>query len=166
MIFGAHPLFVPLIFDMAKRRRPRDSRQAVHLYFSTLFRTQPKEYEDNATVFPVHSVDDDRNKSLRKMRETMMDDEQAAGLVAIGGKHPREGLSIGVDEEMELAAKAGLPAFLIGSVQGRSSHLAAHFSAQGWKEKPNSLTVEENEQLRISLDYSSLADMVSNSLGI
>src|SRR5208283_1881355 len=30
VIFGAHPLFAPLIFDMAKRRRPRDSREAVH----------------------------------------------------------------------------------------------------------------------------------------
>jgi hypothetical protein len=166
VIFGAHPLFVPLIFDMAKRRRPRDSRQAIHLYFSTHFRAVPKEYEANATAFPTPSIENDRNKSLRMMRQTMINDSQAAGLVAIGGKHPRAGWSVGVDEEIELAAKASLPAFLIGSVQGRSSHLAADLCSRSWREKPNNLSIEQNEQLRISIDYGSLADMVLNSLGI
>jgi hypothetical protein len=50
-----------------------------------------------------------RNLTLTEMRRQMTGDAQAAALVAIGGKHPREGLKPGVDEEIELAAK---PAFL------------------------------------------------------
>lgn len=166
VIFGAHPLFTPLIFDMAKRRRPHDSRHAVHLYFSKYFRDVPREYEENATVFATESVEEDRNKSLTKMRQAMINDSEAAGLVAIGGKHPREGLTVGVDEELEKATSARLPSFLIGSVQGRSSYRAAEFSSQGWKERLNALSIEQNEQLRTSLDYSTLADVVLSSLGI
>jgi hypothetical protein len=166
VIFGAHPVFVPLIFDMARRRRPKDFREAIHLYFSTLYRAVPGDYQNNATVFAIPSVGSDRNASLRKMREAMVHDKQAVGLVAIGGKYARPGLSLGVDEEVELASARGVPAFLIGSVQGRSSQLAADFSAAGWKKKLNTLTSEQNEQLRTSMDYSSLADMVLNSIGI
>jgi hypothetical protein len=166
VIFGAHPLFAPLIFDMAKRRRPRDFRQAVHLYFSTHFRSIPKEYEENATVFQTDDVLKDRNRSLTRMRQAMINDPEAVGLVAIGGKHPREGMTVGVDEEMQLSATVGIPAFLIGSVQGRSSRRAADLCSQGWKERPNSLSVEHNEQLRTSLDYGTLADLVLDSLEI
>ena len=95
-----------------------------------------------------------------------MDDARAAGLVAIGGKHPRKGISVGVDEEIALASKAGVPAFLIGSVQGRSSRLGAELSRQKWKDSPNRLVIEGNEQLRKSPDYGSLADIVLNSVGI
>jgi hypothetical protein len=166
VIFGAHPFFVPLIFDMARRKREKDFREAVHLYFSTFFRDLPQEYKDNATTFSIPPVNNDRNASLRAMREAMMADPQAAGLVAVGGRHPRPDIKPGVDEEIGLAKETDLPIFLIGSVQGRSCALAAELNANKWKDRKNPLSVEENEQLRTSLDFSSLAAMVLNSLGI
>jgi len=172
VIFGTHPTFAPLVFDMAKRRRPKDFRDAVHLYFSAFFPVQTEDYEGKAIVFPIEAVRDNRNPrdnrnaSLTRMRREMVWDREAIGLVAIGGKHPRKGFSIGVDEEMQLAREAGLPVFLIGSVQGRSSKIAADFSASGWNDKPNNLTIEQNELLRLSIDYSTLADMVLNALSL
>jgi hypothetical protein len=35
-----------------------------------------------------------------------------------------------------------------------------------WKERPNQLSAEQNEQLRTSLDYSALADYGLSSLGM
>jgi SLOG cluster3 family/TIR domain len=166
VIFGTHPTFVPLIFDMAKRRRPRDFRNAVHLYYSTFFRVQAKEMEDNAVVRPIEGVANNRNESLSLMRQAMVQDPEAAGLVALGGKFPREGIPSGVDEEIARARAAGLPVFLVGSVQGRSSQVAAEHSELRWTDKLNNLSNEENEQLRLSLDFGSSADLVLNSLGI
>ena len=100
------------------------------------------------------------------MRETMIADQDSAGLVAIGGKHPRKGLTVGVDEELELAEKSALPAFLIGSVQGRSSDRAAEYCSHGWEQRPNGLSAEQNEQLRTSLDFGTLACIVLNALEI
>jgi hypothetical protein len=169
VIFGAHPTFVPLIFDLAVRRRPRDFKEAVHLYVSRYFRPDLAQFEKSATVFPIQEETggegtEARNRSLTRMRKAMINDSEAVGLIAIGGKARRPGLSIGVDEEVELARAAGLPVFLIGAVQGRSSELTAEFSAAGWKEKLNDLTPEQNEQLRVSLDFGTLANLVLGSL--
>jgi hypothetical protein len=165
VIFGAHPTFEPLIFDVARQKRPDDFRDAVRLYFSEYFVKNPSPFEGRATLVPTPDTGE-RNSSLSLMRWQMIHDENAAGVVAIGGRRPRPGIPPGVDEEVALAREAGLPAFLIGSVQGRSAELAAAASSEGWKNAPNHLTPEENDRLRTSLDFAGLASLVLRHLGI
>jgi len=178
VIFGTHPTFVPLVFEMARRKRPRDFKQAVHLYVSNAFNPNLRDYDPYAVVYAVDKIeprnaaelDEDerqrqiRNLSLTEMRKKMIQDPQALALVAIGGKYPRSGLIPGVDEEVQLAQEVGLPVFLIGSAPGRAAQLASEHSAKKWSEKTNPLSPEKNEQLRTSLDYGTLAEMVLSTL--
>jgi hypothetical protein len=166
VIFGAHPTFTPLVFDMARRRRPRDFKSAVRVYVSRHFVDDAalSVYERNATVFATEEVGGRRDASLSRMRREMIADGQAAGLVAIGGKTKAGGHAPGVDEEIALAREAGLPVFLVGSAGGRASELGAEMSAAGWADTPNGLTAEQNQELFVSPDYGTLANMVLEEL--
>lgn len=163
IIFGAHPTFVPLIVEAARQKRPGDLNQAIRLYYSEHFVKDASQYADSGTVIAVPDAGE-RNASLAAMRQRMIEDPNAAGLVAIGGRLARPGIVPGVDEELALARAKGLPAFLIGSVQGRSAELAAELAAAGWAAAPNDLGAEENERLRTSFDYAGLASMVLRKL--
>ena len=165
VIFGAHPTFTPLIVEAARQKRPGDLEQAVHLYYSEHFVKDPSQYAGSGTAIPVPDAGE-RNASLEAMRRRMIEDASATGLVAIGGRLARPGIVPGVDEELALARDKGLPAFLIGSVQGRSAELAAELSVSGWAGAPNDLAAEENERLRTSLDYAGLASLVLRKTGI
>lgn len=166
VIFGAHPTFTPLIFDMARRRRPRDFESAIRVYVSRYFVDDAglPAYEKNATVFAAEKIDGRRDASLTRMRSQMISDAQAAGLVAIGGRTRAGGHSPGVDEEIELARKVGLPVFLVGSAGGRTAELGAEMSAAGWPDPLNGLTAEQNQELLVSPDYGMLANMVLDEL--
>ncbi|MGB9179681.1 MAG: TIR domain-containing protein [Pyrinomonadaceae bacterium] len=166
IIFGGHPTFSPLIFDIARRRRPKDYQKAVRLYLSKFFVSDEdlRRYERQATVIPTEAITDNRASSLTRLRQAMILDEQAAGLVVIGGRTKAGGHTPGINEEVALARAAGLPVFLIGSAGGRAAELGAEYNAAGWQTKPNDLSTEQNEELRLSLDYGVLANMVMGSL--
>lgn len=168
VIFGAHPTFQHLIFDMGKRIRPTDYKQAIHLYCSRLFVTPPliEEFEAKATVIPTDIVDNSREKSLTLMRTAMVSDQEAVALISLGGKTDAIGHSPGVDEEIRMARESSLPAFLIGSVGGRTAQLASELNADGWREnKFNDLSVEENQELLVSLDFRVMANKILDRLG-
>jgi hypothetical protein len=97
------------------------------------------------------------------MRQAMISDEEAAGIVLIGGKQHKH-IKPGIDEELEFAQNKGIPAFIIGSVGGRSSELAKGKIENG-DDLINGLTEEQNKMLLTSLDYRSLADEILQSLG-
>jgi hypothetical protein len=168
IIFGGHPTFTPLILDMSRRRRPKDFKEAVHLYQSRLFVTDQdlQRLQKQATVFGIDAVAADRTASLTKMRQQMINDSQAAGLVAIGGRTKTEVHSPGIDEEIQLAAQAGIPVFLVGSAGGRTAEICAEYKAINWQNVPNKLSAAENEELMTSLDYGVLADKVLAILGL
>lgn len=159
VIFGGHPTFQHLVLDLAKRRRPSDSRQAIHLYLSRYFVTDSviQEAQENATVYPIDSVGNKRAASLTAMRTAMIADSEAQGVVIIGGKTRAAGRQPGVDEEIALARTAGLPVFLVGSAGGRAAEVASVLSVQGWNDALNGLPPVDNEQLLRSLDYHDLA---------
>jgi hypothetical protein len=165
IVFGAHPTFVPLVLEQARQTRAEDLGNAVRLYYSEEFVTDPARYQHHGTVIPVPKLGD-RNASLTLMREKMIGDETAVGLVAIGGRLPRPGIIPGVDEEIALARKRGLPVLVVGAVQGRSAEIAAEFSSHDWKDAPNQFTREENEQLRTSVDFAGLATAFLRRLGL
>lgn len=162
IIFGAHPTFQHLIFDMAKEKRPTDYQTAVHMYVSRYFVTEGniEESKKNSIVSPITSVQNDRVKSLTAMRTAMIMDPEATCMVVIGGKTHRHGLPPGVDEEIELAKKRNLPVFLIGAAGGRTSEIAAELDGAGWKENMNDFSPEINHELLVSVDFSALANIV------
>lgn len=169
VIFGAHPTFQHLIFDMSKMRRPHDCIQAVHLYVSRLFAATEvaiDEFKKHATTNATDNIDNDRAKSLTLMRQQMIADPDAICMIAIGGKTRAGGHSPGVDEEINIAKSIGIPVFLIGSAGGRTSELAEELNRQNWREKPNNATIELNQELMMSLDYHILCNKVYDYLGL
>jgi hypothetical protein len=162
--FGAHPTFQFMIFDLAKRLIPGDYLSAVRMYVSRFFVTAASvaEFRKSAEVVPVDAVGGDRAKSLTAMRQAMFNDAEAGALVVIGGKTARGGHSPGVDEEIQLARKAGLPIYIFGSVGGRSSELSAAMSPAE-RATMNGLSEAANEDFATSLDYSRLAKLILDS---
>lgn len=168
VIFGSHPTFQQVIFDVSKLRRPSDYISAVHMYISKHFATQAMvdENMNYATVTATDDIDNDRSKSLTAMRTAMIQDEDAICMIVIGGKANRPHFLPGVDEEIEIARSRNLPVFLIGSVGGRTAEIATEFQTNGWQNKLNPMSVEFNEELMLSLDYSNLASKLLDQLGM
>lgn len=166
VIFGGHPTFQHLILDMAQIRRPNDFIEATHLYLSKYFIGMGAidDFRKKSTLVMTDVVDDDRAASLTLMRKTMISNKFTSGMIVIGGKTDANGHSPGVDEEIELAKQSGIPIFLLGSVGGRSSHLAMKMDKEQWKQSLNQLSVEQNKQLLFSTDYMNLASMVLKSI--
>lgn len=167
VIFGSHPTFQHLILDMAKRRRG-DYQDCVHMYVSKYFVPDSliNETRQHARVTATDVVNSDRAKSLTGMRQAMIDDPQAVCLVAMGGKTNRPGIRPGIDEEIELARRRGLPVFVIGSVGGRTAELAAEMEAAGWSDLPNPETKEFNRALMLDADYNVSANKILDSVGL
>jgi len=168
VIFGAHPTFQHLFFDMGKMYRPDDYHDATRLYVSRFFVTEAlvDEMGKDATVIATDIVNNDRNESLTLMRKSMISDDNAIALVCLGGKTKFGGHQPGVDEEIALAKAKGLPIFIIGSVGGRSAEIAQHYNEIGWTEKINDLSIEDNIKLMTSLDYKSISNKILESLKI
>jgi hypothetical protein len=168
VIFGAHPTFQHLIFDMGKMYRTDDYQEAIRLYVSKYFVTDAvvEELSKNANVIATDVVTNSRNESLTLMRKKMISDDKAIALVCMGGKTKSGGHQPGVDEEIALAKSIGLPVFIIGSVGGRSAEIAQYYNDIGWTEKINDLSIKDNIELMTSIDYKSLSNKILNSLGI
>jgi len=168
LIFGAHPTFQHLIFDMGKRKNPSNYKENIHLYISKYFVTDAtiNGYSKDSTVFATEVVEGERKKSLSLMRQKMITDPSAKALIALGGKTNRGGHFPGVDEEIELARKAGLPVFIIGSVGGRTAEIASEFKRNNWAGIPNSLSSKDNEEIMMSRDYGSIANKILAHLNI
>lgn len=167
LIFGGHPTFQYPLLDLAKRIRPENNKDAVRLYLSRWYVTDPmiSEMSTQATVTTTDAVNN-RDDSLSLMRKTMIRDKGAIALIVMGGKTEVGGHTPGVDEEISLARSVGMPVFVIGSVGGRSAQIASELDADGWRAKWNDLSVEENQLLMNSMDYRLIADLILNHLGL
>jgi hypothetical protein len=165
VIFGAHPTFQFLIFDLARRLRPDDFLNSVRMYVSKFFVTDAaiEELRQNAEIVAIDAVESNREKSLTAMRQAMLNDTDAGGVVVIGGKTRSGGHVPGIDEEIEIARRAGLPVFILGSVGGRSSEIISSMSASEMVNL-NGLSKELNESLASSLDYGRLARIIIQAL--
>lgn len=168
IIFGAHPTFQNLIFSMGKQDWPGDYQSAIHLYISRFFAKDEDIYDlkESALIIPTENIDNSREKSLTLMRKKMIEDDQAIALICMGGKTTNGGHKPGIDEEIELAKGKGLPVFIVGSAGGRAAELAREYDLKGWKVKLNNLSIEENKELMVSLDYRLMANKILKSLGI
>lgn len=167
LIFGGHPTFQHPLLDLAKRIRPENYKSAVRLYLSRWYATEPM-ISEMSTQATVNTTDagNNRDDSLSLMRKTMIRDKGAIALIVMGGKTEASGRTPGVDEEISLARSAGIPVFVLGSVGGRSTQIAAKLDADDWNEKWNGLSVQENQLLMNSLDYRLIADIILDHLGL
>ncbi|MCD9020221.1 TIR domain-containing protein [Cohnella silvisoli] len=168
VIFGGHPTFQHIIFDLAKRYNPSDFKDDIHLYLSKFFVAESgfQEYSKHATVFAIEVIKGERNKSLTLMRKCMIGDNEALGLIALGGKTKAGGHSPGVDEEITLAQEKGLPVYLIGSVGGRTAEIAVEMDQKSWEPSINTLSTRDNQELMKSLDYQMLSKNILDQIGI
>ena len=80
-----------------------------------------KEYDLELLNTKCHLVLSD---GLQEMRENMICREKAEMLICLGGKIKDDPLQQGVDIEVGLARKCGIPVALSGTVGGRSSGYA------------------------------------------
>lgn len=167
VIFGAHPTFQHLIFDMGKMHRPNDYLEAIRLYISKFFVADSfvEELKNHCSVISTEEVSNSKDESLIFMREQMINDDKAIALICMGGKTKAGGHKPGIDEEIALAREKGLPIYLIGSVGGRSAELAQYYNDIGCAERINNLSVDDNYKLMTSIDYQYLSSIILNSLG-
>ena len=91
--------------------------------------------------------------SLQEMRENMICKEKSEMLICLGGKIKEDKSQQGVDIEVELAKKIGIPVALVGTVGGRSSEYALEkIQEENWTEL-NSWNKELNESLFYNLNH-------------
>lgn len=153
IIFGIHPTFQGLVLEKAKKYNT-PTKKNVKIYaskfFRNLYKTNLKYFYENAEVIEIEEVSSDKKEetmslSLTKMREAMINDNEAIAMIVIGGKEAKDSLTKipGIDEEIKLARDKGLPVFVIGSTGGRSATIIS----EGYK---NPITDEYN---RNEVDY-------------
>jgi hypothetical protein len=158
LVFGAHPTFQNIIFDIGQKIRPKDYKQAVRMYISKFFENKYKlsDLIINATVCETKNIESDLLKSLTEMRTNMIGRSNVKALICMGGIIRENNVLQGIDEEIKIAKANNIPVFLIGSVGGRSSQLAAEYKASGKWSELNNASVELNELLTYALDYRKL----------
>lgn len=167
LTFGSHPTFQNIIFEIAKKFRPMDYQKAINMFISKAF----KKYYDistlamNATVMETDVIggSDDNNrklKSLTEMRKKMINRYTVKALICLGGVIRDGDTTQGIDEEIKIARANNIPVFVVGSVGGRSSQLAAEYRKKGNWSDINKESAMLNEELALNLDYRSLANKV------
>jgi hypothetical protein len=125
LVFGGHPAITPLV-RLLILNRGADVKSHVALfqsrYFEKKFRPEVRDFEN---LVLVEAVDGDLEASLLKMREAMIQSEDFAGGVFIGGME-------GVEEEFRLFRKIHpqKPVFPIASTGAAARILFDHYEFQ------------------------------------
>lgn len=124
LVFGAHPTFQKLIFDIG-RLYAADVKKSIEMHMDRAY-------------LEKYNLDDLKEKctliladNLQEMRENMICKEKSEILICLGGKIKEDKSQQGVDIEVDLAKKANVPVALVGTVGGRSSEYAFEKLAEG-----------------------------------
>lgn len=117
LVFGAHPTFQKLIFDIGKLYAS-DLRYSIEMHMDKTYLPgyNLKELEEKCTLV--------LSDGLQEMRETMICSKKSELLICLGGKIKEDKAEQGVDIEVKLARHVNLPVALVGTVGGRSSEYA------------------------------------------
>lgn len=139
LVFGAHPTFQDLIFDIGKLYAS-DVKYSIEMHMAKYYMDtyNLNELQDQCTLF--------LSDNLQDMRENMICRQKSEILICLGGKIKSDKSQQGVDIEVELAKKAGIPVALVGSVGGRSSEYAfERLTEKNWSDlNPWDNTMNEN----------------------
>jgi len=173
IVHGSHPTFTPVILRQARLHAGKErSRKPVTLIMSELWaKDLPKEFIDGVVDVAEFVVTkrigeggpenvETRNRSLTEMRHFLIESQNA--MVAVGGKmHEKDGVIPGVREEMELAAKKGIPRFLIAGMGGYAAKYAKELTPSSLH---NGLSDDENALLFGTADVSACVNVLFEKL--
>lgn len=146
LVFGAHPTFQKLIFDIG-RLYASDIKYSIEMHMD-------KAYIGGYDIDELHEkctlVLSD---GLQEMRKNMICKEKSEILICLGGKIKEDKSKQGVDIEVELAKSMGIPVALVGTVGGRSSEYAFEMiNLNDWSTL-NLLSKELNEGLFYNVNH-------------
>ena len=124
LVFGAHPTFQKLIFDIGKLYAS-DMQYSIEMHMDKAYLDEYdlEELEEKCTLV--------LSDGLQEMRENMICKEKSELLICLGGKIKDDKSQQGVDIEVELAKSVNVPVALVGTVGGRSSEYAYEKIKQG-----------------------------------
>ena len=173
IVHGSHPTFTPVILRQARLHAGKErSRRPVTLIMSELWvKDYPQEFIDGLADVAEFVVTkrmgeggsenvETRNRSLTEMRHSLIASQNV--MVAVGGKmHEKDGIIPGVREEMELAAKKGLPRFLIAGMGGYAAKYARELTPASLN---NGLSDDENALLFGTTDVSACVNVLFEKL--
>ncbi len=117
LVFGAHPTFQKLIFDIGDLYAS-DVKYSIEMYMDKAYIDQYniEKLQEKCTLILADG--------LQEMRENMICNTKGEMLICLGGKIKEDKTQQGVDIEVGLARKANIPVALVGTVGGRSSEYA------------------------------------------
>lgn len=117
LVFGAHPTFQKLIFDIGELYA-QDVKYSIEMHMDKAYLDEYdlEELEEKCTLV--------LSDGLHEMRESMICKEKSELLICLGGKIKEDKSQQGVDIEVELAKYVNIPVALVGTVGGRSSEYA------------------------------------------
>jgi len=174
IVHGCHPTFTPVILRQARLHAGEGrSRKPVTLIMSELWaKDLTAEYGEGVADVAEFKVTrqigdggpenvETRNRSLTEMRQLLIGSQNL--MVAVGGKmHEKDGVIPGVREEMDLAARKGIPRFLIAGMGGYAAEYARELTPSSLQ---NGLSDEANALLFSTTDVSACVNLLFESLG-
>ena len=146
LVFGAHPTFQKLIFDIGSLYAS-DVKYSIEMHMD---RNYIGEYDRDDLQEKCTLILAD---NLQQMRENMICKEKSEMLICLGGKIKEDKSQQGVDMEVELAKKSGIPVALVGTVGGRSSEYAFQKLTEGDWSDLNSWNKSINEGLFYNMNH-------------
>lgn len=153
LVFGAHPTFQEIIMQIGEQYSP-DSRESVEMYMSAHWQQEHDVHELKERVNLIITPEGENlQESLRIMRNKMIAESKAELIICLGGKIKTDRAEQGIDEEISIARKEGLPVYLVGSVGGRSSQYANELCASGKWDEINPAGQELNLSLLYELNH-------------
>jgi hypothetical protein len=157
IVSGGHPTFVPLLVEAARLLGGASARERL-IVFQWEWYAAPAQLEAlaaHATVIPT-SREPSRDESLTLMRRRMVNEGEAAAVIAIGGRTEEGGAHRpGIEEEIRLARVQGLPVYLFGAAGGQAALIASREAAASvpWGDLGNAFEAAQNEWLRQTEEY-------------
>lgn len=157
LVFGAHPTFQKLIFDIG-RIYASDIKYSVEMHMDKAYIREYDIEELNEKCTLVLA------DGLQQMRENMICKEKSDMLICLGGKIKEDKTQQGVDIEIELAKRVGIPVALVGTVGGRSSEYAfERITANDWSQL-NPWSKELNEKLFYNVNHRLMAKLLLDTI--
>ena len=151
LVFGAHPTFQELIFEIGRLYAPDDVRYSIEMHMS---RQYIHLYNINELKKKCSLMLDD---NLIEMRKSMICDQRGEVLICLGGLIKKDKTQQGLDVEINLARSVNIPVALVGTVGGRSSEYAFEKILEGDWSNLNSWGENLNEELFYNVNHRLMA---------
>ena len=146
LVFGAHPTFQKLIFDIGSLYAS-DVKYSIEMHMDKAYIGQYDlhDLQEKCTLILADG--------LQEMRENMICKEKGEMLICLGGKIKEDKSQQGVDIEVNLAKKGNIPVALVGTVGGRSGEYAYEKLTVGDWSDLNSWDKSLNEGLFYNMNH-------------